>query len=66
MFEAVVELAVVKGGVTTYVVLGTIDMDDEGMGMLRVPFSSTNTIKVGQKVRVKIGNRVIATSKAAE
>jgi hypothetical protein len=66
MFEAVVELAVVKNGATTYVKLGTIDMDDEGMGMLRVPFTATVTIKTGQKVRVKIGNRVIATSKAAE
>ena len=65
MFEAVVELAVVKNGKTTYVKLGTIDMDDEGIGMLRIPFTAPVLIEAGQKVRVKIGNRVIVTSKAA-
>ena len=54
---AVVQLAVVNSGKTSYVTLGSVNLDDLGEGSI----STKRVIVKGQKVRVTVAGKVIKT-----
>ena len=55
--NAVVQLVVVKSGKTSYVTLGSVNLDDLGKGSI----NTKRVIAKGQKVRVTVAGKVLKT-----